>query len=467
MINTKLLITLFAALLFLQACREDAPFVETIDEPNPNDEALSPSEVEFKIARDWMDLQLQVERFTPGYRPPTAARSLAYTALAAYESVAPGMDAYRSIQTEFDVLEIPEIDQDLKYNWEIVLNACYSECLGYYYPTAPTAQQSQILQMERSWRRILEEKEDDLDVIERSIERGREVAKIIYDWSVTDAVGHESYLRNTDPNYDPPEGPGLWSPTYPDYSAALFPNFGDVRTFAASSDVKVADPIPYSEDPGSQLYAQALETMNLVNEIKAGGRYEDKWIAEFWSDDCPILTFTPAGRWIAITSQVLERHDIDLAKALYSYAKVGMALSDAGVRCWDEKYRLNYLRPIDYIHKVMGETDWNTIMCPDGSGQFFTPNFPTYPSGHATFAAAAAEVLQDIYGSYFPFTDRCHEGRTEFIGTPRSYNSFIEMAEENAYSRVPLGVHFRMDSEAGTDLGRKVGREVNKLKWHN
>ena len=144
-----------------------------------------------------------------------------------------------------------------------------------------------------------------------------------------------------------------------------------------------------------------------------------------------------------------------------------MALSDAGVRCWDEKYRFNYLRPIDYIHKVMGETDWNTIMCPDGSGQFFTPNFPTYPSGHATFGAAAAEVLQDIYGSYFPFTDRCHEDRTEFIGTPRSYNSFIEMAEENAYSRVPIGVHFRMDSEAGVDLGRKIGREVNKLKWHN
>jgi hypothetical protein len=23
-----------------------------------------------------------------------------------------------------------------------------------------------------------------------------------------------------------------------------------------------------------------------------------------------------------------------------------------------------------------------------------------------------------------------------------------------------------MDSESGTDLGRKVGREVNKLKWH-
>lgn len=466
MINSKLLITLLALLLFLQACREDAPLVDPIDEPDPTED-LTPMDLEFKIARDWMDLQIEVERFTPGYRPPTAARSLAYTTLAAYESVVPGMEPYRSIQTEFDVLEIPEIDPEVRYNWEIVLNACYSECLSYFYPTAPTAQQSQILQMERAWRRILEENEEDLEVVERSVERGREVAKIIYDWSVTDAAGHESYLRNTDPNFEPPEGPGMWSPTYPDFSPALFPHFGDVRTFAASRDVRVEPPLEYSEEPSSQIYAQALEAMNLVNEIKGGGRYEDKWIAEFWSDDCPILTFTPAGRWIAVTSQVLERHNVDLAKSLYSYAKVGIALSDAGVRCWDEKYRINYLRPIDYIHKVMGETDWNTIMCPDGSGQFFTPNFPSYPSGHATFGAAAAEVLRDIYGNHFPFTDRCHEGRSEFIGTPRSYNSFEEMAEENGYSRVPLGVHFRMDSEAGIDLGRKVGREVNKMKWHN
>jgi hypothetical protein len=462
--NSKLLIGLFALLLFLQACREDAPLFE--EEEDDIKEVLDPQDLDFDIARDWMDLQLEVERFTPGYRPPTAARSLAYTALAAYEAVAPATDNFRSIQTEFGVLEIPSIDSELRYNWEIVLNTCYSECLGYFYPTAPTAQQSSMLQMERAWRIQLEEEEDDLEVIERSINRGRAIAEIIYNWSTTDETGHESYLKNTDPNYSPPQGPGLWQPTYPDYAAALFPNFGDVRTFAAGKDVKVKDPLPYSEDPGSQLYAQALETMNWVNEIKAGDKYEDKWIAEFWSDDCPILTFTPAGRWIAITSQVMERNGIDLAKALYSYAKVGIALSDAGVRSWDEKYRINYLRPIDYIHEVMGETDWNTIMCPDGSGQYFTPNFPTYPSGHATFSAAAAEVLSDIYGNHFPFTDRCHEGRSEFLGTPRSYQSFLEMAEENAISRVPLGVHFRMDSESGTDLGRKVGREVNKLKWH-
>jgi membrane-associated phospholipid phosphatase len=39
------------------------------------------------------------------------------------------------------------------------------------------------------------------------------------------------------------------------------------------------------------------------------------------------------------------------------------------------------------------------------------------------------------------------------------------MALENAYSRVPLGVHFMSDSRAGTELGFVVGFRVNNLPW--
>jgi hypothetical protein len=104
-------------------------------------------------------------------------------------------------------------------------------------------------------------------------------------------------------------------------------------------------------------------------------------------------------------------------------------------------------------------------MCPDGSGGYYTPNFPTYPSGHATFSGAAAVILENSFGSEFRFTDRSHEGRKEFRGNPRSFHSFKEMAEENAYSRVPLGVHFRVDSEAGLDLGSRIGSRILSLPW--
>jgi membrane-associated phospholipid phosphatase len=238
-----------------------------------------------------------------------------------------------------------------------------------------------------------------------------------------------------------------------------------VRTFAADDSDRSPDPLPYSESSNSEIFKQAQETQRLINQIKAGQRQEDRWIAEFWSDDCPTLTFTPAARFIAVANQLVKNEKVDLALAVETYARVGMAICDAGIRCWGEKYRFNFERPIDYIRRVIGDRNWNTIMCPDGSGNYFTPNFPAYPSGHATFGAAAAEVLAALYGINYRFTDRCHEGRSEFLSAPRTFRNFYEMAEENAYSRLPIGVHFRMDAEAGVSLGYAVGRKVNALPW--
>lgn len=79
--------------------------------------------------------------------------------------------------------------------------------------------------------------------------------------------------------------------------------------------------------------------------------------------------------------------------------------------------------------------------------------------------AAGAEALSSVFGYSYAMTDNCHKGRTDFIGAPRAYGSFYEMAEENAWSRVPLGVHYRMDCEQGVNLGIRCGRKVNALAW--
>jgi hypothetical protein len=51
------------------------------------------------------------------------------------------------------------------------------------------------------------------------------------------------------------------------------------------------------------------------------------------------------------------------------------------------------------------------------------------------------------------------------MGKPRSFITFRQMAEENAYSRLPIGVHFRMDATSGVSLGYGIGKKVNKLAW--
>jgi hypothetical protein len=45
----------------------------------------------------------------------------------------------------------------------------------------------------------------------------------------------------------------------------------------------------------------------------------------------------------------------------------------------------------------------------------------------------------------------------------RSYASFSEAAEENALSRILVGIHFRHAVEEGVQHGRKIGRRAVKL----
>ena len=81
--------------------------------------------------------------------------------------------------------------------------------------------------------------------------------------------------------------------------------------------------------------------------------------------------------------------------------------------------------------------------------------------------SSATEILASVFGYNYPMTDRSHEFRTDFAGEPRSYSQLFFMTLENAWSRVPLGVHFRMDSEAATNLGTGIIKKVNNLHGKN
>lgn len=454
----KLILPLLVLVLLLAGCQKDDDIVII-----PNEASSSYSH---KIPLIWNQLYLELERYSPGYRPPVSARNIGYINLIAYEAIVHGSGgAYQSFSGRYPGLAILTPEPDVAYNWEISLNAAYEKAFELFFPIAPAEQQFQMLDIAHALRNELQSLVT-VDVYQESVAYGQYVAQTIYEWSAADHWGHEAYLSNTDAAYLPPTGSGLWEPTYPDYLPALLPHWGKVRTFAALASDVAPPPPSFSTDPGSPLYEEAMEVFTLVNEVRAGEKPEDYWIAEFWSDDCPILTFTPAGRWISIMNQLVAIERLNMMESVAAYAKVGMALADAGVKCWAEKYRFNYLRPIDYIHKYMDAPDWNTVMCPDGSGGFYTPNFPTYPSGHATFGAAAAVVLEDIFGADYEFTDRSHEGRTEFDGRPRTFSNFREMAVENGYSRIPLGVHFASDSDAGIELGFTIGERVVDLPWN-
>jgi hypothetical protein len=45
----------------------------------------------------------------------------------------------------------------------------------------------------------------------------------------------------------------------------------------------------------------------------------------------------------------------------------------------------------------------------------------------------------------------------------RSFSSFTQAADENAYSRVLIGFHFRNATAEGTAYGRKIGERASTL----
>jgi membrane-associated phospholipid phosphatase len=205
------------------------------------------------------------------------------------------------------------------------------------------------------------------------------------------------------------------------------------------------------------MYIEAIEIYSLYPLS-----YEDAWIAEFWGDDIFELTCEPAGRWISVANQAAQLYQINLETAVELYAKLGMALCDGGIITWHNKYEYNVLRPSDYIQHVI-DPNWQSHLLT--LHDCINPPFPAYPSGHATFGAAAAGIFNSFFGYQVSFTDYSHADRQEFNGTPRSFSSWNQMADENAYSRLPLGVHFQMDADAGLSIGYQAAYRVNNLPW--
>ena len=194
------------------------------------------------------------------------------------------------------------------------------------------------------------------------------------------------------------------------------------------------------------------------------------------------------------------------------FALVNAAMGDAGILAWDQKYIHDFWRPVLGIREhdaSMGpaastpkdnidndcDQNWLPLGAPasnsyvaaaDGKPQLsdrnFTPPFPAYPSGHATFGAAAFQTVRLFYlgtteakkykpDNVFkgPFVSEELNGVTrDNTGTirPRHVRAFRDgvwqMIEENGFSRVWLGVHWSFDTFAlktgnKPDLTRNIG----------
>ena len=402
------------------------------------------------VLNKWMEMQIKLMSTTIANFNGPFVRVYAYTALAAYESILPGIPKNSShlFSTTFlnKLPALPAIESDKKYHWPSSVNAALAYMNRAMFPiTSPSnrvAMDSLEIQLKKQF-----SKDADAATIERSSNYGKLVAQIIFEWAETDGYRHAS-----DP-YVPPGGKGKWVPTPPNFVKASTPYWGGLRTMVIGSieNTQPSPPPSYSEDTASMFYKMIKEVYDVDQSMTS----QQKDIVLFWRDINPGMT--APGHWMNILRQVLEKEKkkIGLDKAAFAYALSGMALNDSWISCWKTRYEYNLLRPVTFIRNVMGHSDWLPLLS--------TPPHPEYTSGFAAMAGAVCESLAIVFGNNYKITDHSYD----YLGmNPRSYSSFYSMAEEAGNSKFYGGIHYKLSVDVGLKQGKAVAKNIEEILFN-
>ena len=393
------------------------------------------SEVVFK----WIDMQLRLMRTNPtpiGGLPPQ--RYFGYSAIALYESVVPGMPEYRSLSGQLtDMPVMPPTLKGTAYYWPECGNAALASMTRRFFTGATEANKAAIDSLEMALSEGYQVNADSGN-FHRSYEFGQAIAQAVFTWSTTDGSS------NANADYVPPEGPGLWTRTPPAFAAPFGPYWGNNRLLVSTS-LKGSDPLApptYSSDSGSAYYKMVKEVYDVSQTLTP-----DQIETALYYRDNPGYG---GGHYLSILEGILEQENPKLDFSAYVFAKTSIAILDAGIGCWQNKYKYNQQRPITFIRDVLGHTSWTPL--------FSTPAFPDFPSGHCTIAGAFAEIMKGFFGSNYHFTDNSYV----YLGmSARSFNSFDAFVQDISNARVYAGIHNRISCDRGSLEGKIIARNVN------
>ena len=423
------------------------------EEPNPNFQQDAANPTFFHHSMKQLTDVIVHDIFSP----PVASRIYVYPSIAAYETIIHDHpDKYQSLAeqlTNFGAVPQPEEGQEY----------CFSLASIHAFLTVGKAlifseEKIEVFQEE------VYQKFDSLkvpsDVYRRSMDYGKAVADHILVWADKDNYKQTRTYPKFSIN---PDEEARWQPTPPDYMDGIEPHWREIRPFVIDSAQQFPPPppTPYNMDENSRFYQELME---VYTALQAEDKEERIEIAKFW--DCnPYVShhrghvmfatkkITPGGHWIGITQIASKKANSDFMETVEAYTLTSIALADAFISCWDEKYRSNLIRPETVINREIDE-DWLPALQ--------TPPFPEYTSGHSVISRAAAIALTSIYGEDFSF----HDTTEEEYGLPaRDFTSFIHASEEAAVSRLYGGIHYRPAIDYGVEQGENVGNYiVAKLK---
>lgn len=387
------------------------------------------------------------------FSPPQAGRIYAYAGLAGYEAMAAGAPNWQSLAGQItDLTEVP-----LPYEEELVNYNLASLAAMLKTGRSLIFSGERIDEFESQLLKELEDMRPPAGLIEDSWAYGTRVAAHIMEWAKDDNYAESRSF----PKFTITGEPGRWEPTPPDYMPGIEPSWSKIRTLTLDSaaQFKPLPPTTFSTDPNSQWWTEVIEVYEALQVADEAELAERQAIAEFW--DCnpyamqhrghlmfATKKISPGGHWINITGIAAREAEADFSSTIAAYSLVGIALHDAFISCWDEKYRSALVRPETFINEYIDQ-EWMPLLQ--------TPPFPEHTSGHSVVSRASAIVLTDFFGDGFAFDD---DSEVEFGLPIRSYPSFLVASEEAAVSRLYGGIHYRPAIDYGLTQGEAIGQHV-------
>lgn len=436
--HTKVLLFIVSMIVVFSACEKATPASYQAEASSPDHYHACMKELTDVIVHNI-------------FSPPVASRCYAYPNIAAYEVMVSANPGYQSLAGQLNELQaVPappkaEIDH-------------YLASLEAFMVVAQALTFSDV-EMEEFREKIYADYKAmgmGSGIMEHSRNYGETVANHILAWA-----GGDNYAQTrTSPAFDViADEAGRWKPTPPEYMEAIEPSWSTIRTFVLDSAQQFIPPppTPFDLDKKSLFWKELTEVYDAVNDASK----EDSAIAQFW--DCnPYVghvvghvryatkKITPGGHWMGIAGIAAQKSGSDFVATIESYTLTSIALADAFISCWDEKYRSNLIRPETVINEHH-DPEWRPLLQ--------TPPFPEYTSGHSVISRAAAVALSKLYGETFPYVDTVE---VEYGLPPRSYESFFQASDEAAVSRLYGGIHYRPACDLGVEQGRKVGEFIIK-----
>jgi hypothetical protein len=384
------------------------------------------------------------------FTPPISSRIYVYPNIAFYECIRLEDPSLKSLSGKLNGLDpLPALPQNKTNDNFISAAAAFT-----YVAQALVGTEYKI----ENWRKAFTDslmQGHDTVIVKNSIAYGHLVADSIIAWTKRD-----NYLRSRGlTRYVITNKPGDWQPTPLDYAQGLEPSWSTIRPLSLSkaSQFSPKEKLVFSKDKNSRFYKTMMEVYHIVKNLDTAR----KATALYWDDNPNVSAnighlnyfihkISPGGHWVMIAQQACMQKKVAVAKAAQVYALTTIAIFDAFISCWDEKYKSNLIRPITIINRIV-DKNWVPYIQ--------TPPFPEFTSGHSVTSNAAATVLTALLGDNFVFTDRTE---IPFGQGTRTFNSFYEASLQSSNSRVYGGIHYPETARISVLQGKAIGNHVLK-----